>query len=238
MSAPDGSAACQQPRPQPCRSIGTISPPEIVQIPDHLGRICQPNLRTLQIGQKGRYREDRPVPRYADDDVPIVPALRRPQGGPAETRPTGPVRRRSALAPALPSLSAVISTVTGVSDRKRELYRFELEPEVRDWLGSLSDSDFKRVDEVCGMLAEKGAGLGGPWSDHLEGPVWELRVRLHEVAARVTYWCRPDGAIVFLTVFRKVRQHDQRQIERAVRAQQACERDHRGPAAKTYERQA
>jgi hypothetical protein len=46
---------------------------------------------------------------------------------------------------------------------------FELEPEVRDWLDSLSDSDYKRVDEVCGLLAEKGTELGGPWSDHLEG---------------------------------------------------------------------
>ncbi len=55
------------------------------------------------------------------------------------------------------------------------MYDFELEPEVRDWLDSLSDSDFKRVDEVCGMLAERGTELGGPWSDHLEGAVWELR---------------------------------------------------------------
>jgi hypothetical protein len=46
-----------------------------------------------------------------------------------------------------------------------ELYGFELEPEVRDWLDSLSDSDYKRVDEVCGLLAEKGSELGGPWSD-------------------------------------------------------------------------
>jgi hypothetical protein len=60
-----------------------------------------------------------------------------------------------------------------VSKRTRKLYDFELEPEVRDWLDSLSDSDFKRPDEVCGMLAEKGAELGGPWSDHLGGPVWE-----------------------------------------------------------------
>jgi phage-related protein len=66
--------------------------------------------------------------------------------------------------------------------------------------------------------------------------VWELRVRLHQVAARVTYGCRPDGAIVLLTVFRKTRQHDPRQIDRAVRAQRACERDHRGSAAQTYER--
>ena len=43
-----------------------------------------------------------------------------------------------------------------MSGRIRRLHDFELEPEVRDWLDSLSDSDYKRVDEVCGMLAEKG----------------------------------------------------------------------------------
>jgi len=90
---------------------------------------------------------------------------------------------------------------------------------------------------VCGMLAEKGTGLGGPWSDHLDCAVWELRVRLREVAARVTYWCTPDGTIVFLTVFRKTRQHDQRQIDRAIRAQRLCERDHRRSADRVYERQ-
>ena len=135
-------------------------------------------------------------------------------------------------------MSAVVSTVTGVSEQSRELHRFELELEVCDWLDGLTDSDFKRVDEVCGMLAEKGTGLGGPWSDHLQGPVWELRLRLHQVAVRVTCWCRPDGTIVFLTMFRKTRQHDQRQIDRAVRAQQVCERDHRQPATQTYGRQA
>ena len=43
--------------------------------------------------------------------------------------------------------------------------------------------------------------------------------------------------IVLLTVFRKTRQHEQRQIDRAVRAQKTCERDHHGPATETYERQ-
>ena len=136
-------------------------------------------------------------------------------------------------------MSAAVSTVTGVSDRNRhrQLYCFELEPEVRDcWTASATVTS-SGVDEVVGMLAEQGPGLGGPWSDHLEGAVWELRVRLHQVAVRVTYWCRPDGTIVLLTVFRKTRQHDQRQIDRAVRAQQVCERDHRAPVAQTYERQ-
>ncbi len=88
------------------------------------------------------------------------------------------------------------------------------------------------------MLAEKGTSLGGPWSEHLEGQVWELRLRLAQVAVRVTYWCAPVRRIVFLTVFRKTRPHDQRQIDRAVRAQQVCERDHQRPADQVYERQA
>jgi hypothetical protein len=32
---------------------------------------------------------------------------------------------------------------------------------LRGWLDSLSDSDYKHLDEVCGMLAEKGTELGG-----------------------------------------------------------------------------
>jgi hypothetical protein len=35
-----------------------------------------------------------------------------------------------------------------VSDQIRRLYDFELEPEIRDRLESLSDSDFRRVDDV------------------------------------------------------------------------------------------
>jgi hypothetical protein len=41
----------------------------------------------------------------------------------------------------------------------RKPYGFEIEPEVREWLDNLSDSDFKRVDEVAGLLAEKGLSL-------------------------------------------------------------------------------
>jgi hypothetical protein len=84
------------------------------------------------------------------------------------------------------------------------LYGFELEPEVRDWLDSLSDGDYKRVDEVCGLLAEKGTELGGPWSDHLDGPRAEaLRARpprvgdrdLREAGVMTGYhtrWARPE----------------------------------------------
>jgi hypothetical protein len=42
---------------------------------------------------------------------------------------------------------------------------------------------------------------------------------------------------VLLTVFRKARQHEQRQVDRAVRAQKTCESDHHGPVTEIYERQ-
>nr|WP_255429735.1 type II toxin-antitoxin system RelE/ParE family toxin [Streptomonospora sp. PA3] len=63
-----------------------------------------------------------------------------------------------------------------------------------------------------------------------------MRLRLRGVAARVTYWCKPDGRIVLLTVFRKTKQHDQRQIDRAVRAQKLCAGEHDGPVVERYER--
>jgi hypothetical protein len=75
-------------------------------------------------------------------------------------------------------LSAVVSTVTGVSEQDRKLYRFELEPEVRDWLDSLSDGDFKRVDEVCGSSRRRAAG---------PGPI-TLRARCGNFASGYTRW--------------------------------------------------
>ncbi|MCZ4097026.1 MULTISPECIES: type II toxin-antitoxin system RelE/ParE family toxin [Streptomyces] len=119
-----------------------------------------------------------------------------------------------------------------------ELYRVEIEPEVRAWLDSLSDHDFKRVDEVVSLLAELGTRIGGPWSDHLEGPVRELRIRLRSIAARITYWITPSRTIVLLTVFRKTKQHEQAQIDRAVRAQKVCDSEHHGPVNESYKREA
>ena len=101
----------------------------------------------------------------------------------------------------------------------------------------VADDDERENFHRSARATEKGSELGGPWSDHLEGPVRELRIRLRDVAARITYWCPADGTIVLPTVFRKTRQHDQRQIDRAVRAQETCERDHRAPTAEIYERQ-
>jgi hypothetical protein len=76
-----------------------------------------------------------------------------------------------------------------VTDRMRELYGFELEPEVRDWLDSLSDSDFKRVDEVCGLLAEK-----APSSAAVVGPSGRPGLGAAGPASRC---CGPGNLLVY-----------------------------------------
>jgi hypothetical protein len=72
-----------------------------------------------------------------------------------QTRPRSFVQVR--LRGSATRMSGPPDIVPVVSDQIRRLYDFELEPEVRDWLDSLSDSDFKRVDEVSSMLAERGS---------------------------------------------------------------------------------
>jgi len=60
------------------------------------------------------------------------------------------------------AMTGRLACSAGVYRFRTILYDFELEPEVREWLESLGDSDFRRADEVCGLLAEKGSELGGP----------------------------------------------------------------------------
>jgi phage-related protein len=116
-----------------------------------------------------------------------------------------------------------------------DLHEVEIEPEVREWLESLSDRDFGRVDFLVGLLAEQAETLGEPYTRHLGGKVRELRFRLLRQQTRVTYWLAPGKRIVLLTVFRKTRQAESGEVERAHRAQKMCEAEH-GIAHDTYER--
>jgi hypothetical protein len=95
---------------------------------------------------------------------------------------------------ARPAVTAECRTGTVISPSvmgsMRELYGFELEPEVRDWLDGLSDSDHKHVDEVCALLAEKGSELGGP----VVGPPGRIRVGAAAPASRC---CGPGHVLVY-----------------------------------------
>jgi hypothetical protein len=85
------------------------------------------------------------------------------------------------------------------------------------------------------MLAAQPTTLGEPYSRHLGGKLRELRFTMDGNAVRITYWLAPERRIALLTVFRKTRQREDAEIERAQHAQRACEADH-GPAEHSYGR--
>ncbi|MFB7722814.1 MULTISPECIES: type II toxin-antitoxin system RelE/ParE family toxin [unclassified Nocardia] len=106
------------------------------------------------------------------------------------------------------------------------LYAVEIEPDVADWLRSLSDKDFGRVDVYVGMLAENAETLGEPWSRNLGDGVRELRFHLHPREMRITYWLATGRRIILLTVFRKTRMREATEVARAKYLRKVCEAEH------------
>ncbi|MFE2498316.1 type II toxin-antitoxin system RelE/ParE family toxin [Streptomyces scopuliridis] len=111
----------------------------------------------------------------------------------------------------------------------------EIEPEVRQWLELLSDAQYDKVEWAVDLLVAEPTTLAEPYSRHLGGKVRELRFTLDGNAVRITYWLAAQRRIVLLTVFRKTRQCEVAEVERARQAQKVCQMDH-GPAAHEYER--
>ncbi|WP_344242781.1 type II toxin-antitoxin system RelE/ParE family toxin [Actinocorallia libanotica] len=114
-------------------------------------------------------------------------------------------------------------------------WQIEIEPEVRQWLELLTDRHYDKAERAADMLASQPTTLGEPYSRHLGGKVRELRFVLDGNAVRITYWLAPKQRIVLLTVFRKTRQREEAEIERARQAQKVCEAEH-GSAAHIYDR--
>jgi hypothetical protein len=117
-------------------------------------------------------------------------------------------------------------------------YAIELEPEVREWLETLTLTEYVKVEAMADILAERAETLGEPYSRHLSGKVRELRFHLTRNAVRISYWPAPGARVVLLTVFRKTRQVERAEVERALLAQQVCATGHEdhGPAIEVYER--
>jgi hypothetical protein len=57
-------------------------------------------------------------------------------------------------------------------------------------------------------------------------------------AVRISYWLAPGARVVLLTVFRKTRQVERTEVDRAVAAQRECASGHEdhAPATDIYER--
>ncbi|MEV4349759.1 type II toxin-antitoxin system RelE/ParE family toxin [Actinoplanes sp. NPDC049596] len=91
----------------------------------------------------------------------------------------------------------------------------ELEPEVEKWLESLPTELFARVAFYIDLLAEQGVLLGEPYTKQLDGKLRELRFYLEQDSLRITYWVAPGRRIILLTVFRKTRGRETREVVRA-----------------------
>ncbi len=100
----------------------------------------------------------------------------------------------------------------------------ELEPEVRDWLLTLSPEEFATVETYVDLLAERGPLLDEPHTRQLDGKLRELRFRLSGRPWRITYFlpAGPGRRVVLLTVFAKSQRQERREIERGVRAMKTC----------------
>ena len=116
-----------------------------------------------------------------------------------------------------------------------EHWQIEIEPEVQQWLELLPDAEYDKAERAADMLAARPTTLGEPYSRHLGGALRELRFTMSGNAVRITYWLAPRQRVVLLTVFRKTRQRETAEVERARQAQKLCEAEH-GPAEHTYDR--
>lgn len=100
----------------------------------------------------------------------------------------------------------------------------EIEPEVAEWLNSLSDDQFGRVEFYIDLLAERGVQLTEPYTRQLSGKLRELRFYLGPSgeAFRISYYIATGRRIILLTVFRKQRQRETAEIGRARWAMDKC----------------
>jgi hypothetical protein len=123
-----------------------------------------------------------------------------------------------------------------LADARR--YVIELEPEVRDWLETLTLKEYAKVEAMADILADHAETLGEPYSRHLSGKTRELRFYLERSAVRISYWLAPGARVVLLTVFSKTRRVERAEVARAVAVQQACASGHEAhaPATEVYER--
>ena len=90
-----------------------------------------------------------------------------------------------------------------------------LRAEVTDWLAGLGDADQKRATRAIDRLASFGHMARMPHSRSLGDGLFELRFSLGPTARRITYRFTEDHRIVLLTTFRKQRNNERAEIERA-----------------------
>ncbi|WP_040494019.1 type II toxin-antitoxin system RelE/ParE family toxin [Ilumatobacter nonamiensis] len=102
------------------------------------------------------------------------------------------------------------------------MWSVEVEPEVEQWIDNRTNKEFAAVLPHIERLADRGSQLRMPASRSLGSGLLELRFDLQRVAWRITYFFASDRRIVLLTVFRKQRQNERAEVQRARRAMERC----------------
>ncbi len=74
---------------------------------------------------------------------------------------------------------------------------------VKEWLDELDAKDRARVLRTANLLAEHGTQLGMPYSRHVRGKIWELRISAGRRDYRVLYFAWVDRRFVLLHAFAK-----------------------------------
>lgn len=98
----------------------------------------------------------------------------------------------------------------------------ELHDEVAEWLDTLTDHEWQRVVVIVDRLAEQGHQARMPLSRSLGEGLFELRFTLGPTARRITYRFTKDSRIILLTTFRKQRNNERHEIDRARVAGAEC----------------
>ncbi len=98
----------------------------------------------------------------------------------------------------------------------------ELESEVTRWLEGLSDDDFGRAAFYVDLLEREGVHLDEPYTRQLRGKLREVRFYLGRERMRVSYFFASGRRIILLTVFRKTRQREKAEVDRANAAMRRC----------------
>ena len=91
----------------------------------------------------------------------------------------------------------------------------ELLDEIVEWLDTLNAQEHDRVVVLIDRLADLGSRARMPFSRSLGQGLLELRFTLGPTSRRMTYRFTKDGRIVLLTTFRKQRNNERAEIERA-----------------------
>lgn len=102
------------------------------------------------------------------------------------------------------------------------MVELELHDKVVDWIDSLDDVERNRTVVVIDRLAVLGSSARMPLSRSLGDGLFELRFTLGPTARRITYRFTKHGRVILLTTFRKQRNNERNEIDRARKAAEDC----------------